>query len=233
MSHQNNISRIKIVHDALGDLHNEVVFVGGSTVSFYADQQTFEVRETDDVDVIIEVLSFSDHAKFEEKIRARGFSPDVTSKVRLRYKVQGVTVDFMPTTDVAIGVKNRWYPDGYKNAIEFNIDDKATIKMLAPVYFLGTKLEAFKSRGATDPRQSHDFEDIVYVLENRKAIWSEVVNCDEPLKNYLKEEFGKLLSQQGINEWIDCHIDFISPPSTYLILDELKKFSQFNTDSLT
>lgn len=224
MSHQDNVSRIKVVREALGDLRNDVVFVGGSTVSFYADRETFEVRETDDVDVIIEVLTYSDHAKFEEKIQKLGFSPDASSKVKVRYKIKGITVDFMPTTDVAIGFENKWYPDGFKNAVEYSIDENETIKILAPEHFLATKLEAFKSRGYSDPRQSQDFEDIVYVLENRNSIWSELTTCSEPLKSYLKAEFGKLLSQQGIEEWIDCHIDFISPPSTNMIIEELTKF---------
>src|SRR5688500_2524595 len=115
MSHQDNVSRIRVVREALGDIRNEVVFVGGSTVSFYADRETFEVRETDDVDVIIEVLTYPDHAKFEEKIQKLGFSPDANSTVRVRYKIKGITVDFMPTTDVVIGFENKWYPDGFKN----------------------------------------------------------------------------------------------------------------------
>ncbi len=224
MSRQNNITRIKIVCEALGNLHHQVVFVGGSTVSFYADQQTFEVRATDDVDAIIEILTFSEHAKFEAKIRELGFSPDVNSKARVRYQVKGVSVDFMPTTDTAVGFQNKWYPDGYKNAVNYRIDETNSIKILAPPYFLATKLEAFKGRGASDPRQSHDFEDIVYMLENRRSIWSEIANTDEPLRTYLKMEFGNLLSRSEINEWIDCHIDFKSPPSTYMIIDELTKF---------
>jgi predicted nucleotidyltransferase len=224
MSHQDNVSRIKVVRDALGDLRDQVVFVGGSTVSFYADRETFEVRETDDVDVIIEVLTYSDHAKFEEKIQNLGFAPDANSKVKVRYKIRGITVDFLPTTDVAIGFENKWYPDGFKNAIEYSIDEDESIKILAPQHFLATKLEAFKSRGYSDPRQSQDFEDIVYVLENRNSIWSELTTCSESLKSYLKAEFGKLLSQEGIEEWIDCHIDFISPPSTYMIIEQLKTF---------
>jgi predicted nucleotidyltransferase len=224
MSHQDNVSRIKVVREALGDLRDQVVFVGGSTVSFYADRETFEVRETDDVDVIIEVLTYSDHAKFEERIQNLGFAPDANSKVKVRYKIRGITVDFMPTTDIAIGFENKWHPDGFKNAIEYSIDEDKSIKILAPEHFLATKLEAFKSRGYSDPRQSQDFEDIVYVLENRNSIWSELATCSESVKSYLKAEFGKLLSQQGIEEWIDCHIDFISPPSTYMIIQELKNF---------
>lgn len=130
----------------------------------------------------------------------------------------------MPTIDVAIGFKNKWYPDGFRNAIKYSIGENESIQILAPEYFLATKLEAFKSRGYSDPRQSEDFEDIVYVLENRDSIWSELANCSEPVKSYLIAEFEKLLSQKGIEEWIDCHVDFISPPSTYMIIDELRSF---------
>lgn len=226
MSQENNISRISIVREALGALCNDVVFVGGSTVSFYADSETFEVRETDDVDVIIEVLTFADHTRFEEKILKLGFSPDVDSSVRVRYKIKGVTVDFMPTRDVSIGFENKWYHDGYKNAVEYLINDHQAIRILAPVYFLATKFEAFKSRGYSDPRQSHDFEDIVYILENRSVIWSELHTCDETLRNYFRVEFGKLLTKDGLEEWIDCHVDFQSPPSTYMIMEELKRFCE-------
>lgn len=35
MSHQTNISRIKAVYNALEDLRDQVVFVGGATVSLF------------------------------------------------------------------------------------------------------------------------------------------------------------------------------------------------------
>lgn len=188
MNHQNNTWRIKTVYNSLGDLRDQVVFVGGSTVSFYADQETLEVRETDDVDVIVEVVSFSEHADFEEKLRARGFSPDVNSKVRIRYRVKNVAVDFMPTTNIAVGFENKWYQDGFQKAMDYQIDNNTVIKILTAPYFIATKLEAFKNRGATDPRQSHDFEDIVYVLENRTAVWSDLLNTDNTLKAYRSTE---------------------------------------------
>lgn len=224
MNHQNNVSRIKTVCHALGDLKDQVVFVGGSTVSFYADRQAFEVRETDDVDVIIEVLTFAQHANFEEAIQQRGFSPDMNSEVRVRYKVKGIKVDFMPTIDTAIGFKNLWYPDGYRKSNEYSIDEGVTIKILAPEYFIATKMEAFKDRGSKDPRQSHDFEDIVFVLENRRAIWEELAGTDKKLKDYLKKEFAALLSDSSVYEWIDCHVDFDSPPPTDLIIADMKRF---------
>ena len=44
MSLHQNITRIKVVYDALGDLAPDVVFVGGETVALYATRPTREVR---------------------------------------------------------------------------------------------------------------------------------------------------------------------------------------------
>lgn len=58
MNYQNNIKNIKTVHNALGELQNKVVFIGGATLPLYADKQTFETRFTEDIDVIIELLNY-------------------------------------------------------------------------------------------------------------------------------------------------------------------------------
>jgi len=229
MSHQDNIHRIKIVSEALQDLKHKVVFVGGATVSLYADRQTIEPRVTDDIDAIIEVLGYGDHSNFEAELRGHGFTDDTTSRVRCRYKLKHdddeITVDIMPTTNVWTGFKNIWYPDGFQKAVDYVIDAGTTIKILAPQYFLATKLEAFKHRGYSDSRQSQDFEDIVYVLENRKMIWEEIALADHPLKAYLKEEFLKLIGSPDVFEWIDCHVSFGSPPPTMLIINALEEFA--------
>jgi hypothetical protein len=47
------------VANALGDLNENVVFVGGATLSLYATRQVSEVRPTDDVDIIIEVMNYT------------------------------------------------------------------------------------------------------------------------------------------------------------------------------
>lgn len=48
MSLHQNIIRIKAVYNALEELENDVVFVGGATVALYADRPASEVRPTDD-----------------------------------------------------------------------------------------------------------------------------------------------------------------------------------------
>ena len=66
MSHHINIIRIKAVANALADLKDKVVFIGGATISLYPDRPVIEVRPTDDVDVIIEILNYVERIKLEE-----------------------------------------------------------------------------------------------------------------------------------------------------------------------
>ena len=67
MTHQTNITRIKAVANALDLLKEKVVFVGGATISLYPDKgrQVFEVRPTEDVDVIIEILNYKNRTELE------------------------------------------------------------------------------------------------------------------------------------------------------------------------
>lgn len=57
MSNHINLIRIKAVSNALEDIKREIVFVGGATVSLYADRDTLEVRPTDDVDILVEIAT--------------------------------------------------------------------------------------------------------------------------------------------------------------------------------
>lgn len=171
-------------------------------------------------------MSYAERNKLEEKLRSLGFNHDIDSveTIICRYKIEGLIVDIMPTNDTTIGFANKWYPEGFTNAVACKIDDDLTLKILTAPYFIATKLEAHKSRGGNDGRTSHDFEDIVYVLENRETVWDEMHHADEALKNYFRSEFQSLLNNPNLFEWIDCHVERGSPPATYFIMEELRKF---------
>jgi len=110
MSHQTNITRIRAVYNALGDLRNDVVFVGGATVSLYADQRAEEVRPTEDIDVVVEIMTHRDFSQLDERLRNLGFKNDQDSGIICRYIINGLIVDIMPIHDEAIGFANKWYP---------------------------------------------------------------------------------------------------------------------------
>ena len=227
MNYNINLTRIKAVYNALGILKDDVVFVGGAVVSLYAEQPTIESRPTDDVDVIIEILNYRSRTKLEEQLRGMGFVQDVDSGIVCRYKIDGIIVDVMPTEDDTIGFSTKWYSEGYKEAVQFRIDNQLAVKILTAPYFIATKLEAFRDRGKGDGRTSKDFEDIVYVLENRESIWNEMNTAPKDVRSYLKNEFGKLSANKNIHEWIDGHVERGSNTITDFLIDEMRKFLQF------
>jgi predicted nucleotidyltransferase len=225
MSHSINITRIKAISNALARLETPVVFVGGATASLYADVDFREdARPTDDVDVVIEVVAYKNYAAVEEQLRAIGFENDVYSKVICRYRYQGLIVDIMPTDEKVLGFSNKWYAPGFKKAIDFEIYNLHTVKIFPAAYFIASKLEAFKSRGKNDGRTSSDFEDIVFVLNYRNAVWAELQQADNEVKGYLEDEFKKLLSVTYIDEWIAVHLDYNDQQRAGYIADRLAEF---------
>ncbi len=123
MSHQQNIIRIKAVYNALEELANEVIFIGGAVVSLYADRPASETRPTDDVDILIELLNYKDFAAVEEKLRNKGFINDVESGIICRYIINGIIVDVMPTSEKILGFSNKWYPSAFANSEQLKIGD--------------------------------------------------------------------------------------------------------------
>jgi predicted nucleotidyltransferase len=224
MSHQTNITRIRAVNNALGDLREEVVFVGGATVSLYADRVAHEVRPTDDVDILLEIATRAQFAQVEERLRDAGFKHDTTAKFMGRFLLEGFIVDVMPLEKTILGFLNRWYVEGFRTAIQYPIDDKHPVKIFTAPYFIASKLEAFNNRGEGDGRMSDDFEDIVFVLENRKAVWEEMKAADETVRAFLVDQFKTLRANRYIREWIDGHSAYRSPPGSYFILNDIDEF---------
>lgn len=164
----NNIEMLQTVAVGLEDLKDEVVFVGGVVAELYADDSAAsDIRPTTDVDCLIELSSRSSHAKLEETLRKKGFKNDITKGAPIcRYVYKEVKVDVMPTDPGLLGFSNKWYPEGIENKINKILPDETEIFVFTPEYYLAAKLEAHIHRGGKDLRQSHDFEDIIYILEN-------------------------------------------------------------------
>ena len=208
MSDHLNIVRIKAVYAALEELGDQVVFVGGATVSLYADRETEEARPTDDVDILVELTSYHEYASIEEKLRQKGFVNDIESKIVCRYKVQGIVVDVMPTDEKILGFSNRWYSKGVQHVTVVDLNGGTSVKIFTSPYFLASKLEAFKNRGNNDGRWSTDFEDIVYLLNNRSSIWHEIEISETAVKTFLLDEFRTLLKNAYLDEWVGCHLEY-------------------------
>ena len=80
-------------------------------------------------------------------------------------------------------------------------------------YYIATKLEAFKSRGAADARASHDLEDVIYILDGNESAKNAILSSETEIKDYLKIEFGELRKKDNIREIINGHLGFGTFPA--------------------
>jgi predicted nucleotidyltransferase len=194
---------LETVSLGLGDLIDQFVFVGGTVVELYASSQTYsEVRETDDVDCVVEVSSLANYYALEEKLRDLGFHNDMEEDAPICRKLyKGIKVDFIPTEENILQFTNKWYKEGFKHAKLHAISDRTSIKILPAPYFISTKLEAFFSpfrKYNLDLYASHDFEDIVYILDNCDNVVQLIEQSDETVKAYIRQQFDYILKNKPV-----------------------------------
>jgi len=203
--HSANITMLQVVAKGLDELKKEMVFVGGSVAELYAsDPAASDIRPTKDIDCVIELRSRMDHARLEENLRGKGFAHDTTKGAPIcRWIYKGIEVDVMPTDEEILGFSNKWYVEGIENKIVKTLPDNTEIFVFSPEYYLAAKFEAHKGRGGNDLRQSHDFEDIIYILDNCPGILIAVANTDQSVKEYLKEKCKNLLDNDNFIEGIE------------------------------
>ena len=184
MNHFNYYKQMIVqVAEALGsELLSQVVFIGGcATGLLITDDFTREqVRYTDDVDMIVHIMSYSDWAKLQKQLREKGFSHNQDGPV-CGMKLGELKVDFMPDNRDILGFSNCWYNDAYKSAESYEIDGYI-INLVRPIYFVATKLEAYLGRGNNDPLSSHDMEDLLNLFDGREELVDEIEKAPAELR---------------------------------------------------
>jgi hypothetical protein len=200
-----NREYLLVVASALGDLCNEVVFVGGSVGGLLITDPVAEgIRATKDVDAIIEATTLVQYHQAEKRLAASGFNRDTSSEVICRWKhaSSGVMFDLMPTDPAILGFSNRWYPQAVKTATHVRLSDRILIRVISAPAFVATKLEAFVSRGGRDILSSHDLEDILNVIDGRPSIVDEMMEATDALQKYVGKQFTSLLSRSDIENYL-------------------------------
>lgn len=204
MASHYEFNRLQLIAIAggLGDLLPQVTFVGGCATALLVDDVAFAgVRQTDDVDVIVDITTQVKLQAFSKQLRQRGFREDVDGPIcRWKFEHNGLSLklDVMPTSEKILGFSNRWYVDANKNSVEYRLQDELSINVVTPVYFLATKFEAFIDRGKGD-YFSHDMEDIVFVMENRRDLIRELMEAPAELKAYFAQQAKNLLNERFLN----------------------------------
>ena len=197
-----NFMQLEAVATALGHLLPTVTFVGGCTTVLLVDESAhFGVRQTDDVDVIVDIATLVEYHKFGKALRKQGFREDTDGPV-CRWIIDSETgiikLDVMPTDEKILGFSNRWYEPAICEAAEVTLPGGNIIRVVTPTYFIATKFEAFAGRGMGS-FFSHDLEDIVFVMENRRGLVFEMMDAPEELKHYFSKQAKLLLNDKFLN----------------------------------
>ena len=210
-----NLVMLEKVANGLGALKDQVVFVGGATVSLYATAELArESRMTNDVDCTIQLTSRGDYYKLEAQLRDLGFENDIREGAPIcRWIFQEIAVDVMPSGSEVLGFSNPWYPEGIKRSIPFTLPESTQVRIFPVPYFLAAKVEAFQNRGADDIRFSKDFEDIVYLFDSRPDLLEELAAAEPKIKAYLAEKFQELLKDRSIEEGVYIALNDRNPGS--------------------
>ncbi len=196
-----NLGALRAVADRLDGLGLNYAFVGGSIVNLLLDYPELSpARPTDDVDVIIEVVTNRRYSDLEARIRELGFSHDMREGApRCRWVLGKLIVDIMPTDGASLGLNTAWFKEALATARECVVAN-TRLKLVSPADFLATKYVAFRDRGHDDYSASHDLEDFVTVVDGRADIVTDVDQAPPELRRYLIDAVRSLLAVRAFDE---------------------------------
>lgn len=220
-----NLPYLRQVAEALGDLRDQVVFVGGAVAGLLVtDPLADSVRATRDVDAVVNASRVLFHL-IEATVAERGFARDVSSDVICRWvhKESGVLFDLMPVQSEVLGFSNRWYPYAAETAETVDLGNGITIRLVSAVAFVATKLEAFGSRGGGDFMTSHDLEDVLNIVDGREELSEEMAAAPIELRQAVATTFGSLLKSQ---DFVNVLPGLLAEPERAgLVMERLKALS--------
>lgn len=191
-----NLPQLRKIAEALGDLREQVVFVGGAVAGLLVtDPLADPVRATRDVDAVVNA-SRALFYRIEKAVAQRGFARDMGSDVTCRWvhKESGLLLDLMPVQPEVLGFSNRWYPYAVESAAPANLGSGITIRLVSAVAFVATKLEAFAGRGGGDYLSSHDIEDVLNIVDGREELAGEMAVAPAALRQAVSAALTQLLA---------------------------------------
>jgi hypothetical protein len=208
----------------------EIVFLGGVTLGLLiTDQGAAPIRGTNDVDVIAEIMTYTEYIIFSERLRSQHFTEDMSEEpIACRWHNQELTLDVLPLDQSVLGYTNIWYESALKGADRLVLPGGLAIKVITAPFFLGTKMEAFRGRGKEDFLASHDLEDFVAVIDGRSAILEEIAKAPPDLRRYLADAARGLLDEPRFREVLPGYVlgDEASQQRVPLILRRLAEMAQ-------
>lgn len=222
---------LAVVGAKLAGLPRRVVFIGGATTGlFITDPAAPEIRATLDVDVIVQVGTYSEYmTDVTRELRDLGAREDTAEDApRCRWVLDGVLVDVMAPNEQVLGFTNRWYTAALDESKEHKLPDGTIIRITTGPLFVATKIEAFRGRGNGDYCASKDMEDIVTVLDGRPELSVEVNAAEDEVRGFVVEAFSEWLRDPDFSDVVSAHLlgDADSQQRAEIIIARIKAIAE-------
>jgi hypothetical protein len=172
----------------------------------------------------LEIFSRSEYYTLMERLREVGLEECTEPNAPLcRWQYQDLIIDIMPCEPGVLGFSNRWYGEGIKNAIAYNLPSGQVIDIFSPVYLLASKVEAFLGRGK-DLRLSKDVEDIVILLDGCEVLEAEFNRTRGEVKDFLGSWFRE--NRENLQEAVLSFLPASSVDREDLVIDLIERLGQ-------
>ncbi len=151
---------------------------------------------------MVHIESIHEYYDFEQELKKCGFVNCTDKGAPIcRYRHDDLLFDLMPDNKDILGFSNRWYSEGLEYAHPITLPNGIIIKILPVAFYIGSKLEAFSSRGNDDYLMSHDLEDVISLIRGLKDPPSIIAGVPE-LQNYLKSFFRKHIRKESFIDYL-------------------------------
>jgi hypothetical protein len=219
------MSMLETIANGFDDWINQVVFIGGATLGLYVTSPAAPAnRPTEDIDCLVNAPGRAFLYQWDQALPERGFRKCVPEeKPAFYWYYQDIRVHLLPPSTEIIGFDNRWFEEGLFHAIYYPLPSGRRIRIFNPVYFLATKFEALAHRGWSDLRMSEDFEDIIYLIENRPELAREIHQAFHEVRGYLQQRFQALLGHPDFEEALACVLPIDATATQIKALQQLMR----------
>lgn len=202
-----NIERLERVSSALGNLADEMLFTGGSSVELYLERPAkTQIRPTKDVDCITKVITRTDFDTLEKRLRALGFTDaGLTAEKgpQCRFTFEDILIDFIPLDEKVFGFSNRWFPEAFLSPLQSSLPSGRVIKLPSLPCFLAIKLETMLARGGEDLRDSWDLEDIIVVLDSLLEPSNALQQATQKVRDFVQQTLSTQLKDPYFAESVE------------------------------
>ncbi len=220
-----SLDRIARVAEALGDLRDRVVFIGGAIAPLLQTHPPFpRARPTKDVDGVAATTSYRDIEALDQALRAREFrtpsGPSTAEHRGGRRQTQvhkwlapgGIEFDLVPSGAHLGGSGSTWDQYALELSETVEIRPGLSIKHANAPAFWAMKWAAHHDRGKDDPVNSTDLEDILALIASRPTFIDELQQSPPELRQYVGDQTAGLLRNPDAGDLLAAHLNNATAP---------------------